>query len=122
LVLRIESEQVLWWTFAGGKINNTIKYGLLFQQNWKITVDNFRIRIEGNGVNSDSVKQAILAMSCQDFWNSTSMIDFLQGQLPNYRLSKFQLTLPKRFALEMISTFLLDISETIKFLEKLIDS
>ena len=122
LVLRIESEQILWWTFAGGKINNTIKYGLLFQQDWKITVDNFRIRIEGKGVNSDSVKQAILAMSCQDFWNSTSMIDFLQGQLPNYRLSKFQLTLPKRFALEMISTFLLDISETIKFLEKLIDS
>jgi ATP-dependent Lhr-like helicase len=32
LVLRIKSEQILWWTFAGGKINNMIKYGLLFQQ------------------------------------------------------------------------------------------
>lgn len=120
LVLRIEPEQVLWWTFAGGKINNTIKYGLLFQQDWKIIVDNFRIRIQGSGINSDSLKQAILQMSYQNFWNSFLMIDFLQDQLPEYRLSKFQLALPKKAALEMISDFLLDISETIKFLEKLI--
>ena len=55
-------------------------------------------------------------MSYEDFSSSAAMIDFLQGQLPEYRLSKFQLALPKKFALEMISDFLLDISGVIQFL------
>ena len=57
-------------------------------------------------------------MSYQNFSSSAAMIVFLQGQLPEYRLSKFQLALPKRFALEIISDFLLDISGVIQFLRK----
>ena len=116
LNIRIEPERVLWWTFAGGQINHTLKYGIQVQKDWKIVVDNFKLKIEGSGLTPQSLRQIITALSHQDFWQDSSTRSFIKANLPNYRLSKFQSALPTDNSLEIVENYLLNIWQTINFL------
>ncbi len=58
-------------------------------------------------------------MSNDAFWNEPSTKRFLFEQLPEYRLSKFQKTLPESYSLEMISKYLLDIPGAVLFLNQI---
>jgi ATP-dependent Lhr-like helicase len=115
--IQVEGNRLLWWTFAGGQINHTLKYGLQFHHDWKIIADNFRLKIEGDSVSLATVSLAIERMSHAEFWQHPSTTRFIFEQLPDYRLSKFQRALPDDYALEMISSYLLDISGTVRWLQ-----
>ena len=67
LNISIESERLLWWTFAGGQINYTLKYGIQVQQDWKIVADNFKLKIEGSKVTFHLLLQTISDLSTEDF-------------------------------------------------------
>ena len=116
LSIEIEDGRALWWTFAGGQINHTLKYGLQFHHDWKIVADNFKLKIEGDSLGISTLSLAITRMSEPDFWYSSNTQNFIMSQLPEYRLSKFQAALPTVYSLETISNYLLDISGTIKYL------
>lgn len=105
-----------WWTFAGGRINHTLKYGLEVAGGWKVVADNFQVRIEGDGINHESVRRVIGQMGAQGFWDSPQARRAVLGRLPGYRLSKFQGCLPERFALEVIERYLLDVEGTVQWL------
>lgn len=120
LNISIEPERFLWWTFAGGQTNHTLKYGIQAQKDWKITTDNFRLKIEGSGLTPNSLQQTISCLSTNDFWNDASTRSFIKANLPQYRLSKFQLALPANNSLEMIEYYLLDVSQTIVFLKSIL--
>ena len=115
LNISIESDRLLWWTFAGGQINHTLKYGIQAQRDWKIVADNFKLKIEGSGVTSHLLLQSISDLSTEDFWRDSSTRSFLSANLPNYRLSKFQSALPIEYSLEIVEYYLLDISQTSDF-------
>jgi ATP-dependent helicase Lhr and Lhr-like helicase len=119
LNISIEPERVLWWTFAGGQINHTLKYGIQVQKDWKIITDNFRLKIEGNGLTLHSLQQTISCLSVNDFWKDSLTRSFIKANLPNYRLSKFQSALPANYSLEMVENYLLDISQTTNFLKNI---
>jgi ATP-dependent helicase Lhr and Lhr-like helicase len=112
----IDDEQVTWWTFAGGCINNTLKYGLQFQHDWKIVTDNFKLKITGESLGQASLSLAIEQLCSETFWNKSSTQNFIWSQLPQYRLSKFQKALPEPYSLELISGYLLNISGTYQYL------
>jgi ATP-dependent helicase Lhr and Lhr-like helicase len=116
LNISIEGDHLLWWTFAGGQINHTLKYGIQVKKDCKIVVDNFKLKIEGSGLTLQSLQQIIVVLSKKDFWQDASTQSFIKANLPNYRLSKFQSALPENNSLEMIDNHLLDIFETINFL------
>ena len=116
LNLCIEPDRILWWTFAGGQINHTLKYGIQVQKDWKIITDNFRLKIEGSGLTPRSLLETISAMNTKDFWKDPLTRSFIRSNLPQYRLSKFQLALPTNYSLETIEYYLLDIYKTIDFL------
>ena len=116
--IQTEPDRALWWTFAGGQINQTLKYGLQFHHDWKIVADNFRLKIEGDSVSSTTLSLAIAHLSDDAFWNAPSTKHFICEQLPEYRLSKFQQALPERYSLEMISDYLLDIPGAVLFLQR----
>lgn len=105
-----------WWTFAGGRVNHTLKYGFEVVEGWKVVADNFQLRIEGDGITHDSVRTAIERMAAPEFWNAPEMRKAVLGKLPGYRLSKFQDCLPERFALEVIENYLLDVAGTVRWL------
>ena len=105
-----------WWTFAGGRVNHTLKYGFEVAEGWKVVADNFQLRIEGTGVSHESVERAIDKMASPTFWDEPAMRKAVLARLPGYRLSKFQDCLPEKFALEVIENYLLDVRRTVAWL------
>jgi ATP-dependent helicase Lhr and Lhr-like helicase len=117
--IQIETARAQWWTFAGGQINHTLKYGLQFHHDWKITSDNFKLKIEGDSVGAATLSLAITKISEATFWENSNTQNFILSQLPEYRLSKFQRALPAFYSLEIISNYLLDIKGSISFLNQI---
>ena len=108
--IQYESNRALWWTFAGGQINHTLKYGLQYGHDWKIVADNFRLKIEGDSVGPATIGLSLREMQTQEFWECPAVQGFILSELPEYRLSKFQQVLPDLFAIEMVKNYLLDSS------------
>jgi hypothetical protein len=54
--IEIDEGEIRWWTFAGGRINSTLRYALQeVGEEWKVIPDNFLIKVRGpdiDGVNS----------------------------------------------------------------------
>jgi ATP-dependent Lhr-like helicase len=114
--VQIDGDAARWWTFAGGRVNHTLKYGFEVAEGWKVVADNFQLRIEGDGVGHESVRKAIGKMSSLAFWEAPDMRRAVLARLPGYRLSKFQDCLPEKFALEVIESYLLDVAGTVLWL------
>jgi ATP-dependent Lhr-like helicase len=114
--VQIDGAVARWWTFAGGRVNHTLKYGFEVLQGWKVVPDNFQLRIEGNGIGHDSVRKAIARMATAGFWDEPDLRRAVLARLPGYRLSKFQDCLPEEFALEVIERYLLDVAGTVRWL------
>lgn len=110
--LRIDEEGAHWWTFAGGRINHTIKHALGCLADWKVSADNFQLRIQKQGDSGTSVEEAIRSLGGSEFWDDPKTQRDLMANLPNYRLSKFQRVLPDHLAAEMIGAFLFDVEAT----------
>lgn len=114
--LQVDEHAVRWWTFAGGRINQTLRYALQQVSGWKIVADNFHLRIEGDGVTHQSVLLAIDTVAGEVFWSDFDVWERIIASLPPYRLSKFQPALPPRFQQEMIGRYLLDLEGARAFL------
>ncbi len=114
--VQIDGGVARWWTFAGGRVNHSLKYGFEVAEGWKVVADNFQLRIEGDGVGHESVRKAIGKMSAAAFWDAPDTRRAVLARLPGYRLSKFQDCLPERFALEVIEHYLLDVEGTVRWL------
>ena len=98
--IQIDGSVGLWWTFAGGRVNHTLKYAFEVLEGWKVVADNFQLRIEGDGIGHESVRKAIARMTTAAFWDEPDTRRAVLARLPAYRLSKFQDCLPETFALE----------------------
>ena len=116
LAVQLDGAVARWWTFAGGRINHTLRYGLEWTSGWKIVADNFLLRIEGDGVTHETVRAAIGRIAPAEFWRAAETRRALLSRLPEYRLSKFQDALPEPMALEMIGSHLLDIEGAVRWM------
>jgi len=68
--IQVEAASARWWTFAGGKINYTLKYGIELLGGWKVVADNFSLRIEGDGVTHGAVDEVIARLGREEFWET----------------------------------------------------
>lgn len=114
--IQFDGRVARWWTFAGGRVNHTLRYGLEVIGGWKIVADNVQLRIEGDGVGHEPIRGAIRKMAVQGFWDAPEVRRAILARLPGYRLSKFQDCLPQGFALEVIESYLLDVRGTVDWL------
>lgn len=104
------------WTFAGGAVNLTLKYGLQLLRGWTPASDNFRLKFAEGEITARGLDEALAQLGEPAFWESEDVRTRLVAALPEYRLSKFQRALPRRFALEMVERYLLDVPITLRFL------
>ena len=102
--------ELRWWTFAGGKINATLRYGLeAVGGDWKITTDNFLVKAKGEGITVKRFQDAIERLSTPEVWDDTKLWKDVADSLPNYRLSKFQDLMPDWVEQEVVADYLLDV-------------
>jgi ATP-dependent Lhr-like helicase len=114
--VQLDGGAARWWTFAGGRVNHTIKYGIEILEGWKVVADNFQVRIEGDGINHDTVRAAIRKLADASWWHEPGTTHTILSRLPEYRMSKFQQCLPEKYALETVGGYLLDIVRTVRWL------
>jgi ATP-dependent Lhr-like helicase len=108
-VVEIDDEEVRWWTFAGGRINTTLKYAIEANSSCKAVPDNLVVKIRGEGARGDELRALLQRLREPGLWDDANLWLRISASLPNYRLSKFQDVLPPEAQAEMIGEFLLDI-------------
>ena len=106
--LHYDGGAVTWWTFAGGRINQTLKYAIEWKEGWKVVPDNFSLRVQGDGASLEAVRGVIRELGAPGFWADPETRRKLLSLVPEYRLSKFQRVLPERWQVEMVGAYLLD--------------
>lgn len=106
------------WTYAGGYVNNTLRFALQHVLKADVQATNESILVKGDGVSYAAFGVAMTKMREPEFWNSKELIDALIAQMPDYRLSKFQPFLPETLQSRLVASILLDIENTKLFLEK----
>lgn len=100
-----------WWTFAGGRINATLRYALeTLDPDWKIVPDNFAVRVYGSGLSQAGFREQLATLNDDSFWEDTKLWPAVISALPNYRLSKFQPLMPAWVEREVVGRYLLDIT------------
>ncbi len=114
--LRYDDGAVTWWTFAGGRINQTLKYALEWKGGWKVVPDNFALKVTGDGVTHETVRAVIDELRPDAFWREPEIRRKLYSMVPEYRLSKFQRVLPEKWQVEMVGGYLLDFEGTARVL------
>lgn len=108
--VEIREGEIHWWTFAGGKINATLKAGLQeVGGDWKVIPDNFVIKIRGESLNERRFAEAREKLKDKRFWEDEKRWSEIAEELPNYRLSKFQPLMPKWVEREVVAGYLLDV-------------
>lgn len=109
--ISMEDGELQWWTFAGGRINGTLRYALeAVTGDWKIIPDNFLIKVRGDSLNIPRFLEALERISDYDFWENPQLWREISESLPNYRLSKFQPLMPPWVEREVVASYLLDVA------------
>jgi ATP-dependent Lhr-like helicase len=114
--IQVEAGSASWWTFAGGRINATLKYVLAVTKGWRVVADNFLLRIEGDGVTFDTVSAQIDRIVAENVVADVEIWRRVAALLPEYRLSKFQPALPEAYAVDVVAAYLLDAPGTMRWL------
>lgn len=104
------------WTFAGGRVNSTLRLALQTCWGLRVSADNLAIRIAHSEAGAEPVLSAFKAMANDEWWRRSDNLERMLVGLPNYRLSKFQDILPPRYAAEIVKRYVLDIDTAVAVL------
>ncbi|MEE9385489.1 MAG: hypothetical protein V3V08_18935 [Nannocystaceae bacterium] len=107
--IEMGDDEVRWWTFAGGRVNTTLKYAIEALTPWKVVPDNLVLRIRGENSLGQDFQNLLDQLRAPWLWDDAKLWNNVAGSLPDYRLSKFQDVLPEAAAREMLAAFLLDV-------------
>lgn len=113
---QFDGKTLTWWNFAGGRINQTLKYALEWKGRWKVSTDNKYLEIEGSGLSHGALSEQLQVLRAPGFWSQPETRQKILAMVPEYRLSKFQRVLPDAWQVEMIGIYLVDFEATAAFL------
>lgn len=105
-----DAGELRWWTFAGGRINATLRAALAsLGHEWKIIPDNFMLKLRGESLDEKRFREALSRIGAPEFWDNDRLWAEVAESLPNYRLSKFQPLMPPWVQREVVAAYLLDV-------------
>ncbi len=108
--VEIADNEIRWWTFAGGRINTTLRYGLgRLLDGVQIIPDNFLLRLRGDDLTFPRFQDAVAALRSPAVWDDEGLWNGIFDSLPGYRLSKFQPLMPPWVEREVVARYLLDV-------------
>ena len=109
--IEVDADEIRWWTFAGGRINGTLRYALnALHGAWKVVPDNYGLRVRGEHLDHAEFEQALEQLREPEFWENEELWAEVAASLPNYRLSKFQALMPEWVEREVVGAYLLDVA------------
>ena len=116
--VEVADEEIRWWTFAGGRINGTLRHALeAVGGQWKVIPDNYLLKVRGEHLDERTFLEAVALLRELEFWEDDKLWQEVAASLPSYRLSKFQPLMPPWVEREVVASHLLDLEGTWRFLE-----
>lgn len=112
---QIDGNEVIWWTFAGGYVNHSLKYALSLECPVDISLHNLYLKIKLNNLAFAELETVIQKMLVPEYWDRDTLYEKLLNLLPGYRISKFQSYLPKSMQKEVVGRYLLNLTDTKRF-------
>ncbi|MBI2944619.1 MAG: hypothetical protein HYY25_10495 [Candidatus Wallbacteria bacterium] len=117
--VEVADDELRWWTFAGGRINSTLRYALeAAHEGWKVIPDNCLLRLLGEDLTGSGFERVVQRLSSPEFWDDEAIWRKVEHSLPAYRLSKFQPLMPPWVEREVIADYLLDVAGTRLWLQE----
>ncbi len=104
--------ELTWWTFAGGRVNLTLRHAIAHRTGWEVSADNLKIRARADSLLPGEWRELLRELGAATAWET--LLPEVRDRLPEYRLSKFQRALPSWAQREMIEWFLLDVPGAIE--------
>ena len=115
--LEQDLDTLSWWTFAGGRINATLRYAISsIEPAWSVIPDNLRLRLRGDGLDHVAFERCLAQLHHEEVWRDEVLWRRIAGGLPEYRISKFQPLMPPWVVQELLADFLLDVEGTWRWL------
>lgn len=108
-------------TYAGGRVNYTLKAVLESLHPVRVVADNFEIRVEGSAATREIVESTVRAIAVPGYFDDVERVERLRAGLPPFRLSKFQPLLPARLAREVIGRYFLDFEGAARFARDVVE-
>lgn len=103
--------EVRWWTFAGGRINSTLRHALeAIGSSWKVVPDNFGLIIRGEDLTQHGFHELLDRLLDPEIWENEQLWRDVAETLPSYRFSKFQPLMPPWVEREVVASHLLDVA------------
>jgi ATP-dependent Lhr-like helicase len=107
--IEIGDDEVRWWTFAGGRVNATLKYAIEAVSPCAVVADNLVLRVRGESSSGHEFDRILDELRSSTVWDDERFWAKIKDGLPGYRLSKFQDVLPDAAQREMLADFMLDV-------------
>ncbi len=103
--------EIRWWTFAGGRINSTLRHAMSAISNeWTVIPDNFLLKVRGSNLTLSHFLAVRDQLRSNAFWQNDECWSTIADTLPGYRLSKFQPLMPPWIEREIVAQYLLDVN------------
>lgn len=119
-LIQSDERDLIFHTYAGGFVNFTLKFALMNELPCDIITSNETIKLKNIGVGSEKVLEILRKFKNPSYWESDGLREKLASKFPNYRISKFQQYLPDKYGKEILGQILLDIPNTIRYLNEVL--
>lgn len=117
--VEVDDGEIRWWTFAGGRINGTLRHALeAVGGDWKVIPDNYLLKVRGEHLEERTFREAVDRMREPEFWEDERLWSQVAQALPSYRLSKFQALMPPWVQRELVACYLLDVGGAWRWLSQ----
>lgn len=115
-----DEKGIAWWTYAGGYVNNTLRYALLaeFGERAQVQATDEFVRIVSESIPESEFWTLVDRMGHEQYWRRPDFLDQIIAMLPDYRLSKFQHHLPPQRARLLVADTILNIPDTLRLLRE----
>ncbi len=107
---------VIWHTWAGGRINHTLRTVFKIELNADAQTGNEYVRVNCDRSTVKIYLETIARMSDPEYWENPELLKKIDALAPNYRLSKFQPYLPEPLRLKFVAGAVFDVDGTLEFL------
>lgn len=116
--IEYDEKGIIWWTWAGGNINNTLRTILKIELNADVQASNEYVKVKSDHLIIKDYQETIRKISRPHYWNNPELLSTIYTMVPNYHLSKFQPYLPEELKLRLVAETIFDVEGTLAFLKK----
>lgn len=115
--IEYDEKGIIWWTWAGGNINNTLRTVLKIELKADVQASNEYVKVKSDHLTINDYQETIRRISNPHYWDNSELLSSIYSLVPNYHLSKFQPYLPEELKLRLVADTVFDVEGTLAFLK-----